>query len=185
MRTVQEKAVESSVIQDLITQCNKGQEAAFKQLYDRYAKAMYNTCYRIVNDHALAKDAMQEGFIKAFAQINRFEGKSTFGYWLKRIMINESISEIRKKKPHLDIENLETVADVQEEQSEYRRSFNLDQIHRCIQSLAPGYRTILSLYLLEGYDHQEIAKILNVAESTTRTQYIRAKKKLRQNLETI
>lgn len=185
MRSERSRAPEDDVTQALINKCREGREAAFKELYDRYSKAMYNSCFRILNDHATSKDAMQEGFIKAFSQINRFDGRSTFGYWLKRIMVNESISELRKKKNTLSADHIADQSAQEEMDEGHYDHLDIRHVHAEIQALAPGYRTVLSLYLLEGYDHQEIAQILNVAESTTRTQFIRAKKKLQENLKAL
>jgi len=179
------KIQETDVTQALLEECRAGKEAAFRQLYDRYCKAMYNTCFRILNNHEAAKDAMQEGFIKAFAQMQRFDERSTFGYWLKRIMVNESITELRKGKKIVTTEHVEDYAERDEPVEEQYNHLDIRHVHAGIQALAPGYRAVLSLYLLEGYDHQEIAQILNVAESTTRTQFIRAKKKLQENLKSV
>ncbi|MBX2814527.1 MAG: RNA polymerase sigma factor [Saprospiraceae bacterium] len=173
-------------LEPLVVRCQEGHSDAFRELYQRYSKAMYNTCYRIVNSHADAEDLLQEGFTQAFRRINSFDGRSTIGYWLKRIMINTSISYLRKKR--LDIQPLDLIHEKQlpaEKVTPEEVDYNIHQIHHCIQELPTGYRTVLSLYLLEGYDHKEIAQILNVAESTTRTQYLRARKKLQENLKAL
>lgn len=171
-------------LDELIARCRQGRESAFRALYDRYAKAMYNTCFRILNNHADSQDAMQEGFCKAFKQLATFDQRSTFGYWLKRIMVNTSITLLRKRKHALAFDEIEEEVGYESEETPDCR-LDVHRVHQCIQQLAPGYRTVLSLYLIEGYDHKEIAKILNVAESTTRTQYLRARKKLQANLNSI
>lgn len=166
-------------VADLVDRCKMGDQPAYKALYDRYIHAMYNTSYRIVNQATDAEDAVQEAFTQAFRNIRNFDGRSTFGHWLKRIVVNKSINLIRARKFDLvDIDRLQVVEEnVGEGQEDQKVS--IGQVNQAIQQLPAGYRTVLSLYLIEGYDHQEIAQILNVAESTTRTQYIRAKKKLR------
>ncbi len=167
-------------IAEIVDRCRFGQQSAFKELYDRYIKAMYNTSFRIVNSQRDADDAVQEAFTEAFRNIDNFDGRSTFGHWLKRIVVNKSINQLRKNKLELvGIDHLKVVSVDEGQTDESFTTLTIHRINESIQRLPTGYRTVLSLYLIEGYDHQEIAQILNVAESTTRTQYIRAKKKLR------
>jgi RNA polymerase sigma factor (sigma-70 family) len=170
--------------EELVKQCLQGQAKAYSQLYQRYCKAMYSTCYRIVNHVAEAEDVLQDSFMDAFNNLKTFSYESTFGGWLKTIVINKSINHLKKKKLDLlDIEdtNLANVEDAKEINEE-EIVFKVDEIKKAIQQLPDGYRTVLSLYLLEGYDHEEIAEIMHVATSTTRTQYIRGKQKLLQIL---
>lgn len=171
-------------VDKVIARCQRGDQGAYREIYSRYARAMYNTCHRIVNNQSDAEDLLQEGFALAFRRIHSFDGRSTFGWWLKRIMVNTCISHVRKKK--LDMEPLEANQDrMPEDHQTSNVPYNVEQIHTCIQQLPTGYRTVLSLYLLEGYDHREISEILNVAESTTRSQYVRARKKLQENLKAL
>lgn len=166
-----------------VDRCKAGDQEAYKKLYDQYIKAMFNTSFRILNSHANAEDAVQEAFADAFRQLNRFDGRSTFGYWLQRIVVNKSIDILRRKEHFLmDVDEIKGPVEVHEQNTGYEGPFDLNTILECIGDLPSGYRTVISLYLLEGYDHREIAQILNVAESTTRTQYMRAKKKLQENL---
>ncbi len=165
---------------ELVKQCLQGETKAYSELYQRYCKAMYSTCYRIVNHVAEAEDVLQDSFMDAFNNLKTFTYESTFGGWLKTIVINKSINHLRKKKLDLvDIdkvitENLMEENEVKEEEIIYK----VEEVKAAIQQLPDGYRTVLSLYLLEGYDHEEIAEIMHVATSTTRSQYIRAKQKL-------
>lgn len=144
---------------------------------------MFNTALRIVGRVPDAEDILQESFADAFIQLKSFENKSTFGAWLKQIVVYKSINFLKKKKLSLiDLDNTGDVAD-EDESDSYRIDeealwFTVDMIKQNILELPDGYRTVLTLYLLEGYDHEEIAEILNVAQSTVRTQYIRAKQKL-------
>jgi RNA polymerase sigma-70 factor (ECF subfamily) len=162
----------------LVQQCIDGDKAAYRLLYNRYAKAMYNTSLRIVNSVADAEDILQEAFTDAFLQLNRFEGRSTFGAWLKQIVVFKSISHIKKKKVVLaDIEGKdELIAD--EELAEEEIWYTVDKIKQAVKLLPDGYRTVLSLYLFEEYKQEEIATMLNVTHATVRTQYMRAKQKL-------
>jgi RNA polymerase sigma factor (sigma-70 family) len=172
---------------ELVKQCLQGEMKAYKVLYERYCKAMFSTCYRIINHFAEAEDVLQDSFMDAFNNLKTFSYESTFGGWLKTIVINKSINHLRKKKLNLiDIdkvvtENLIEDDSVHEEEIIYK----VEEVKAAIQLLPDGYRTVLSLYLLEGYDHEEIAEIMHVATSTTRTQYMRAKQKLLQLLKHI
>ncbi|MBX3254153.1 MAG: RNA polymerase sigma factor [Chitinophagaceae bacterium] len=165
---------------DLVQRCREGDALSFRKLYEHYARAMYNTSLRIVNNAAEAEDILQESFIDAFHNIAGFENRSSFGAWLKQIVINKSINQLKKKKISLVEIERAGVEDQREEEAmnEQDIQWQVAKIKQAIQQLPAGYRTVLSLYLLEGYDHEEIAGIIGVAESTTRTQYIRAKQKL-------
>jgi RNA polymerase sigma-70 factor (ECF subfamily) len=126
-----------------------------------------------------AEDVLQESFTDAFMQLKHFENKSTFGAWLKQIVVNKSINHLKKKRLSLlDLDNVNDQGAGEEETDEENVWFTVDLIKLTLEDLPDGYRTVLSLYLFEGYDHEEISKILHVAPSTVRTQYIRAKKKL-------
>jgi RNA polymerase sigma factor (sigma-70 family) len=167
-----------------VQQCRAGNNHAFKLLYDRYAKAMYNTTLRIVNKVPDAEDILQEAFTDAFLQIKSFQNKSTFGAWLKQIVIFKSIGFLKKQKNFFaDIENIgENIID-DEIINEEEIFFTVELIKNKLQQLPDGYRTVLSLYLIEGYDYEEIGEILNVKQTTVRSQYMRAKQKLLQLLK--
>jgi RNA polymerase sigma factor (sigma-70 family) len=171
----------ANIIRDELVEGGKRGEAhCFQQLYQKYSKAMYNTSLRIVNNTADAEDVLQESFLDAFRSLHDFHYRSTFGAWLKKIVINKSINILRKKRHDLvDMESTdlpETTAEepVNEEEMQYR----VDEVKKMITRLPDGYRTVLSLYLLEGYDHEEISQILHISHNTVRTQYVRAKQKL-------
>lgn len=170
---------------ELIDRCINGENLAYKELYQRYSKAMFNTCLRLLNNATEAEDVLQESFIEAFKNLQNFEYRTSFGGWLKQICVNRSINQLKKRKINLvDIKKAGQQDWIEENNiDENEISFKVESIKKGIMKLPDGYRTVLSLYLLEGYDHQEIAGILNVAESTTRTQFIRAKQKLLQLLK--
>ena len=170
---------------DLVERCKQGDAQSFRKLYELYSKAMYNTSFRILNNTAEAEDVLQESFIDAFRHIHSFESRSSFGSWLKQIVVNKSINVIRKNK--MDIVDLDKtqIAEMPEENTidEKEIQWKVQEVRKAIQELPDGYRAVLTLYLLEGYDHEEISQILNVKESTARTQYIRAKQKLLMKLK--
>ncbi len=165
----------------LIKECIKGNSKAQFSLYSQYSKAMYNIAFRILNNREDAEDMLQEAFVECFRNIGSFRFESTFGAWLKKILINKCINYLRKKK--IDLTLCETLPPVIDEQDE-EVTYDTSKIFKGIGMLPDGYRVILSLYLLEGYDHAEISQILNISESTSKSQYSRAKEKLRSLLST-
>ena len=165
----------------LIAGARNGDQQSMYRLYKLYVQAMYNTCIRMVSNQCDAEDIIQEVFVSAFNNLDSFRGDSSFGSWLKRIVINKSITFLRNKKVDFtEIENLQLVADEKEEGS--FPEIDPKTIHESIKSLPEKARIVLNLYLLEGYRHQEIAEILNISVSTSKSQYIRAKQILREKL---
>lgn len=139
---------------------------------------MYNVALRVVKNSEEANDMLQNSFIDVFKNLNSFKYQATFGAWMKRIVINNCINHLRKKKLQL-IELQEGYHDRTEEPEELPPSVNVEIINKALSQLPEGYRVIFSLYAIEGYDHSEIAEILNVSESTSKSQYHRAKQRLK------
>jgi RNA polymerase sigma factor (sigma-70 family) len=165
----------------IIEECRNGSSKAQSHLYNLYSKAMYNLAYRILNNREDAEDILQEAFVECFRNLNTFRFESTFGAWLKKIIVNKCINHIKKKK--IDLTLCETLPNtIQEEEEEV--IYDTSRIFKGIEMLPDGYRIILTLYLLEGYDHSEISQILGITESTSKSQYSRAKEKLRNSLST-
>ena len=165
---------------DLVVECKKGSRKAQYDLYRLYSKAMFNVALRILNDADEAADVLQEAFIDAFARIGDFRQETTFGLWMKQIVINKSISQLRKRKKEMISIDEVNVEEIPAEESPDMEEIELQvkQVKAAIQHLPDGYRVVLSLYLLEGYDHEEISHILKISENTSRTQYMRARRKL-------
>jgi RNA polymerase sigma factor (sigma-70 family) len=161
----------------VIEECRKGSSKAQFMLYNLYSKAMFNLAYRMTNNREDAEDLLQETFIDCFRNIGSFRFESTFGAWLKTILINRSINHLKKKKVTLILQ--ENLPENTDEVDDDNVSYDISKIFRGIELLPDGYRVILTLYLLEGYDHTEIAQILGISESTSKSQYSRARKKLR------
>ena len=167
---------------DLIEGCKKHDSKAQSKVYAIYYKAMYNTCLRIVKDSFTAEDIMQEAFISAFGKINSYSGVVTFGAWLKRIVINKSIDHLKIRKiEFLSLTDEHNIISDEIEPNE-TINFNINEIKRNINKLPDNYRIVLSLYLLEGYDHEEIGQILNIKATSSRSQLTRAKAKLIKNI---
>ena len=145
---------------------------------------MFNVGYRITRSEEDAEDVLQEAFISAFRSLDSYRGDATFGAWLKRIVVNKAINALNKKK-HESLPDENEQWDIAEEESppEYRDSLTVERVRKAIEKLPDGYRSVLSLYLLEGYDHQEIGEILAISESTSKSQLNRAKAKLKELLD--
>lgn len=164
---------------DIVDRCIQGDQKAFYEIYQLYSKAMLNICFRILGIQEVAEDVLQEAFVNAFQNIKSYQGKASFGAWLKKIVVNKAISHLRKQQ--LDIVELDDRIDVKDDHEVDDMDFimKVETIREAIQKLPNGFRVVFSLYLLEGYDHKEISEILGISESTSKSQYNRAKKKLK------
>lgn len=169
--------------EQLIAACLAGNRRAQQALYEQYAKAMLNTAYRIVNHRQEAEDIMQESFLAAFKALKGFRTDGNLAAWLKRIVINHAINSLKKKKI-LCMESFEGIQEVDfpaiMEEEEFEPE--VQQARIALQDLPVGFRTVFSLYVLEGYDHKEIAEVLGISVSTSISQLSRAKQKLRKML---
>ncbi|WP_298903155.1 RNA polymerase sigma factor [uncultured Psychroserpens sp.] len=173
---------------DIIEQCKQNNRAAQLKLYNQYCDGMYTVAMRFVKDSMEAEDIVQEAFIKAFAKLNQYKAEVTFGAWLKRIVVNKSIDCLKSKKQHLqelDEVHLKVVDSSYENEWLVDDTMTLDEIKGAIQKLPDKYRYVVMLYLVEGYDHQEISEILNISEIASRTQLSRGKSKLKELLTPI
>ena len=176
-----------ALISDLVDRSKTGDRRAQYDLYNRYAKAMYNVCLRIVGHNAEAEDVLQEAFVDAFGNLNRFRAESTFGAWLKQIVVNRAIGHLRTRRLALvstdelgdGFDVADTVGSGIDEES---LSWDVERVRCALKHLPEGYRVVLTLHLFEGYDHEEIGQILSIGESTSRSQYLRAKRKLIERL---
>ncbi len=169
---------------ELVERCRRGDTRSYGALYKQYARAMYNTSLRIVNSTSDAEDVLQESFLAAF-RLDNFDYSSTFGAWLKRIVINKSIDVLRRRKMQIvHIDDTATQGWTDEETvDEEQIQLKVEEIKKAVAQLPDGYRTVISLTLFEGYDYAEIAEILHIAETTVRTQYHRARQKLLHTLK--
>ena len=167
---------------DLVNACRKGSRTAQFELYKLYERAMYSAALRIVNHEAEAEDVVQEAFLDAFMRIGDFRGDTTFGLWLKQIIVNKSINCLRKRKVEfIGLDGVEVPAEDSADQEDLE--WRVEEVKAAVKGLADGYRVVLTLYLFEGYDHEEISHILKISEVTSRSQLMRAKVKLRNILE--
>ena len=164
---------------ELIESCKRGNRNAQKELYEQYKDAMYNVAYRMTQNTHDAENIMVSSFSDVFRNIDSYDYRATPGAWIKRIVINNSITHLNKKK--VDLVFMEVQPEhVDESKQEREDVVSIDLIKECIELLPTGYRTVLILYLIEGYDHNEIGTILGVSNATSKSQYSRAKKKLKE-----
>lgn len=161
---------------NIIKACIKGDDRARYELYQLYAKAMFNVCYRIMNNREEAEDMLQEAFTQAFIKLNSFRYESNFGSWLKRIAINTCINSLNKRKVELSYCEDIFQSELIDEDSDMEPEFTVKQVTKALEQIPAGGRMVFTLYLLEGYDHVEISQILGITESTSKSQLMRAKK---------
>lgn len=168
----------------LLEQCKLQNQKAMLTVYDKYYKAMFNTSFRIVNNHELAEDVMQESFLTAFDKLDNFSGNVAFGAWLKRIVINKSITELHKTNRY-KIDSISENFDTSEEIEDIDIDFTNKKVEMVLQKmneLKPNYKIILNLFFIEGYDSEEICEILKITENNCRTMLCRAKESLKNKL---
>ncbi len=168
----------------MVERCKRGDTAAYTWLYNRHAKEVYNTIYRLVNHTAEAEDLLQESFVSAFQAIGGFEHTGGFRAWIKRIAINKSITSIRKRKVRwTELETDRTNMEEEEPVDEAAFEFKVEEVRRAIGLLPENYRTIVQLYLFEHIPQAEIGQMLGMAHNTVRIQYHRAKQKILHTLK--
>lgn len=173
-------------IEQLLEQCAVGNQRAQMEVYNRYYKAMYNTAYRIVKDRAEAEDVMQDSFLAAFTKLGSLKEKVTFGSWLKRIVINNSIHQYKKNNRYNDVPLDDVIYKVEDaigvpENHEFT-NLKAKEVMNTMKELKDNYRVSLTLHLIEGYDYEEISNIMNISYANCRTTISRAKDSLRQKL---
>lgn len=170
-------------VDSLVERCKKGDPASQFELYRQYSKAMFNTALRIVGDRQQAEDMLQVAFVKIFRNLSSFRFESSLGSWMKRVVVNECISEVRKKRIWTVEAEDSVIAEPSEEFTSHDNSLKVEQIKGAMKQLPDGYRIVFSLYLIEGYDHAEISEILSISEATSKSQLSRAKDKVRKIIE--
>ena len=170
---------------DLIEKCRQNNRIAQLQLYNQYCDGMFAVAMRFVNNTFEAEDIVQEAFIKAFTKLHQYKAEVSFGAWLKRIVINKSIDLLKSKKQHmleLDEVHLKVVDSSNENEWLVDDMISLEDVKAAIEKLPDKYQYVVMLYLIEGYDHQEISEILNITEVASRTQLSRGKAQLKELL---
>jgi RNA polymerase sigma factor (sigma-70 family) len=173
-------------IDELLQCCMAGKQSAQLEVYNRYYKAMFNTALRIVKDTAQAEDIMQESFLSAFTKLHTFKGEVTFGSWLKRIVINNSIHQYRKQQKKNEVALDEVMYKVEDNDGiasdHVFTELKAQKVMETMKDLKDNYRISLTLHLIEGFDYEEISEIMNISYANCRTTVSRAKESLRKKL---
>jgi RNA polymerase sigma factor (sigma-70 family) len=164
--------------QAILVGCLQNDASAQRELYNRYSPKMLSVCYRFGQNREDAEDMLQEGFIKVFTQIHTFQNKGAFEGWIRRIIVHTCINFLKKNKKFSENIDLDHAGYLEVKEETMPSIMQARQIIECIRLLPMGYRTVLNLYALEGYSHKEIAEMLDIEESTSRSQFTRAKSML-------
>ena len=169
---------------EVVESCLMGNRQAQFELYRLYSKAMYNVCLRMLKNSTDAEDVLQNSFMDAFNRLSTFGFQSSFGAWMKRIVINNCINFLQRRKFSFDEYDANTHGKdaIQYEEDVTDEVLNVERIQKAMAQLPDGYRVVFSLYMFEGYDHEEISEVLKISESTSKSQFHRAKIKLKELL---
>lgn len=161
-----------------ITACKANEEWALKRLYEEHYSIMLPVCMRYANCEEDALDILHEGFIKVFRYIAKYKAGTSLGSWIRRIMINTSIDYYRKEKRRRT-ENIDNAYSLSSNGVDAISALGAQEIIKALQNLTPAYRSVFNLYVIEGYSHKEVAKILDITESTSRSNLVKARTKLK------
>lgn len=167
----------------LVKNCLRQDRTAQKALFDRYAEQMMALCVRYAGNPDEAQDMLQEGFIKVFEKLEQYRGDGPLGGWIRRVMVNESLLYLRRNKRHQYSEDIDDHYELEDGTPDALSDLRTSDLLRLIAGLPDGYRTVFNLYAVEGYGHKEIAEMLGISESTSKTQFHKAKLQLRRELE--
>jgi len=178
------KIKKSATLDELISGCRKDNSNSQRELFERYSSRMLGVCRRYVSNLEDAEDIMTGGFMKIFEKIGQYRGEGSFEGWMTRIMVNESLSHIRKNK------NMSVEVSIEKAEYELNYSSTLEKLHaeqllKMIDEMPVGYRTVFNLFVVEGYSHKEIAEMLDIAEGASKSQLSRAKAFLREKIVTL
>ncbi|NOQ72308.1 MAG: sigma-70 family RNA polymerase sigma factor [Crocinitomix sp.] len=168
--------------EQLVKECISGNAVAHKKFYDLFARKMMGVCLRYSSNPDEAQDVLQDGFIKVFSKLPKFVNKGSLEGWVRRIMVNTALDQYRKNKKYQKDVEIDAVSFKLEQKDFIIETINANDLLKIIQTIPKGYRVVFNLFAIEGYSHKEIAEQLGVTESTSKSQYSRAKKMLRKLL---
>lgn len=170
-----ERTVAETFDLQLIDLCIKGDRASQKALYDRLAPRMFPLCIRYVGDRTQAEDILQEGFITLFSKLKDYKGDGSFEGWARKIFVTTALMTLRKKDALKMSEELETVRGMKDDLPSQGQNIGYKELMKLVTELPVGFRTVFNMYAIEGYSHKEIAEVLGISETTSRTQLSRAR----------
>lgn len=169
----------------LIKGCRKGDRLAQKELYERYSRKMMGVCLRYVNDRETARDLLQDGFVKVFTSMDSYLGAGSFEGWMRKIFVNCALEYLRKSDVLRESTDLDNTAELIQPDSSVISSMSAAELMQLVQELPTGFRTVFNLFAIEGYSHKEISEMLNITESTSRSQFTRAKQMLQKRINAL
>ncbi|MDR1981320.1 MAG: sigma-70 family RNA polymerase sigma factor [Tannerellaceae bacterium] len=168
--------------QQLIEGCKRENRLAQKELYDTYSRRMMGVCLRYVNDRETARDLLQDGFIKVFTHIHSYSGNGSFEGWMRKIFVNGALEYLRKSDVMRESVDLDNTAELSNPDASIISTLSANELIACIQELPAGFRSVFNLFAIEGFSHKEIGEVLQITESTSRSQYTRAKQLLQRKI---
>ena len=169
----------------LIEGCRNGERLAQKELYETYSRKMMGVCLRYVNDRETARDLLQDGFVKVFTSMDSFSGIGSFEGWMRKIFVNCALEHLRKSDVLRESTDLDNTAELIQPDSSVISDMSAAVLMRLVQELPAGFRTVFNLFAIEGYSHKEISDMLNITESTSRSQFTRAKQMLQKRINAL
>jgi RNA polymerase sigma-70 factor (ECF subfamily) len=168
--------------QQLIEGCRKGHRLAQKELYDTYSRKMMGVCLRYTNDRETARDLLQDGFVKIYTSVDSYTGSGSFEGWMRKIFVNCALEYLRKSDALREAIDLDSTAELINPDSSAVSNMSADELRTLISELPAGFRTVFNLFAIEGFSHKEIGELLHINESTSRSQYTRAKQLLQRKI---
>jgi len=168
--------------QQLIEGCKKGNRKAQKELYETYSRKMMGVCLRYVNDRETARDLLQDGFVRVFTSLASYSGIGSFEGWMRKIFVNSALEYLRKSDVLRDAADLDNTAELVGPNSSVISQMSAAELMQIVNELPTGFRTVFNLFAIEGYSHKEIGDMLQITESTSRSQYTRAKQLLQRKI---
>lgn len=171
--------------QQLIEGCRKGNRLAQKELYDTYSRKMMGVCLRYTNDRETARDLLQDGFVKIYTSIDSYTGIGSFEGWMRKIFVNCALEYLRKSDVLREAVDLDNTAELTTSDSSVVSEMSANELMRLVNELPTGFRTVFNLFAIEGFSHKEIGELLYITESTSRSQYTRAKQLLQRKIQAL
>lgn len=168
--------------EQLIESCKRGDRAGQKELYNRFARKMMGVCYRYVNDMETSSDLVQDGFVKVFQSLDSYTGLGSFEGWVRKIFVNTALEYLRKNDVLREAVDLDNTTELTHPDSSAISSMTANELMKLVQELPSGFRMVFNLFAIEGYSHKEIGDMLNITESTSRSQYTRARQLLQKKI---
>lgn len=171
--------------QQLIEGCRNGERLAQKELYDVYSRKMMGVCLRYVSDRETARDLLQDGFVKIFTSIDSYSGLGSFEGWMRRIFVNCALEHLRKSDVLREATDLDNTVELVQPHSSAISDLSAAELMNLVYELPTGFRTVFNLFAIEGYSHKEIGEMLNITESTSRSQFTRARQLLQRRINAL